>query len=131
MNVPPTLAPAVSTRAVRHNDVRARGHAGFLAFVAHRVSGIVLALFLPVHFFALSQALSDPLALDGFLEWTRRPAVKFAETMLVAALAVHLAGGVRLLFVEFVGWRAEWQKTAIALVAAAALACALLFALNA
>jgi len=49
----------------------------------------------------------------------------------VLALAVHLAGGVRLLFVEFVGWRAEWQKTAIAVVAGASLACALLFALNA
>ena len=116
---------------MRRNDVRARGHAGFWAFVAHRASGFVLALFLPVHFFVLSQALSDPAALDGFFEWTRRPAVKFAETMLVAALAVHLAGGVRLLFVEFVGWRAEWQKTAIALAAAVSLACALLFALNA
>jgi fumarate reductase subunit D len=131
MSVPPTPGAARSTREVRRNDFRARGHAGFAAFVVHRVSGIVLALFLPVHFFALSQALSDPRALDGFLEWTRRPAVKFAETMLVLALAVHLAGGVRLLFVEFVGWRAEWQKTAIALVAAASLACALLFALNA
>ena len=46
------------------------------------------------------------------------------------ALAAHLAGGVRLLFIEFVGWRADWQKTAIALAAAAALAYALLFALN-
>ena len=118
-------------RAIRRNDVRARGHAGFWAFVAHRVSGIVLALFLPVHFFVLSQALSRPAALDGFLEWTRQPAVKLAETLLVLALAVHLAGGVRLLFVEFVGWRAEWQKTAIAVAAAASLACALLFALNA
>ena len=125
------MSTTVSSRAMRRNDLRTRGHAGFWAFVVHRVSGIVLALFLPVHFFALSQALSDPRALDGFLEWTRRPAVKFGETMLVLALAVHLAGGVRLLFVEFVGWRAEWQKTAIAVVAGASLACALLFALNA
>jgi len=95
-----TVSPA---RAVRRNDVRARGHAGFWAFVVHRVSGVVLALFLPVHFVALSQALSRPVALDRFLEWTRQPAVKFAETMLVLALAAHLAGGVRLLFVEFVG----------------------------
>ena len=125
------MSTTVSSRAMRRNDLRTRGHAGFWAFVVHRVSGIVLALFLPVHFFALSQALSDPSALDGFLEWTRRPAVKFSETMLVLALAVHLAGGVRLLFVEFVGWRAEWQKTVIALVAAVSFACALLFALNA
>ena len=123
--------PLPAERAMRRNDLRARGHAGFWAFVAHRVSGIVLALFLPVHFFVLSQALSRPAALDGFLEWTREPAVKVAETLLVLALAGHFAGGVRLLLVEFVGWRADWQKTAIALVAAAGLACALLFALSA
>ena len=118
------------TDNMHRNDVRARGHAGFWAFVVHRISGIVLTVFLPVHFFVLSQALARPAALDGFLGWTRQPAVKFAETILVLALAAHLAGGVRLLLVEFIGWRADWQKTAIALAGAAAVAYALLFALN-
>jgi succinate dehydrogenase/fumarate reductase cytochrome b subunit len=48
----------------------------------------------------------------------------------VLALAVHLAGGVRLLFVEFVGWRAEWQKSAIAIAAAVSVAFAVLFAIS-
>jgi len=113
---------------VRRNDFRARGHAAYWAFVVHRVSGIVLTLFLPVHFFVLSQALARPAALDRFLNWTQQPAVKVSETLLVLALAAHLAGGVRLLFVEFVGWRAEWQKSALAIAAALSLACALLFA---
>jgi fumarate reductase subunit D len=112
----------------RRNDFRARGHAAYWAFVVHRVSGIVLTLFLPVHFFVLSQALARPAALDRFLNWTQQPAVKVSETLLVLALAAHLAGGVRLLFVEFVGWRAEWQKSALAIAAALSLACALLFA---
>ena len=115
---------------MRRNDARARGHPAYWAFVVHRISGLVLTLFLPVHFFALSQALARPAALDDFLAWTRQPVVKFAETVLVLALAAHLAGGVRLLFVEFVGWRAEWQKTALAAAGAAAIAYALLFALN-
>jgi len=118
-------------RRARRNDARARAHPAYWAFVAHRVSGIALALFLPVHFFVLSQALSRPAALDDFLAWTRRPSVKLAETLLVLALAVHLAGGVRLLFVEFAGWRADGQKTAIAVAFAAAIAYALLFALAA
>jgi len=116
--------------AIQRNDARSRGHPAFWAFVVHRVSGIVLALFLPLHFFTLSQALARPASLDRFLEWTRQPAVKFSETLLVLALAVHLAGGVRLLFIEFVAWRADWQKTTIALAGAAAVAYALLFALN-
>ena len=124
------MTSAASTRTTRRSDARSRGHPGFWAFVVHRVSGIVLALFLPAHFYVLSQALARPEALDAFLDWTRQPAVKLAETLLVLALAAHLAGGVRLLLIEFVGWRAEWQKTALAVAAAAALAYALLFALN-
>src|SRR5579864_946353 len=122
--------PFSSSSEILRNDARARGHPAFWAFIVHRVSGIVLALFLPVHFFTLSQALARPAALDRFLEWTRQPTVKLTETLLVLALAAHLAGGVRLLFIEFVGWRADWQKTAIALAGAAAVAFALLFALN-
>ena len=124
------MTSAASIRTTRRNDARSRAHPAFWAFVVHRVSGIVLALFLPVHFFTLSQALARPATLDAFLAWTREPAVRLAETLLVLALAAHLAGGVRLLLIEFVGWRADWQKSAIACAAAAALAYALLFALN-
>jgi fumarate reductase subunit D len=119
-----------TSRTFRRNDFRARGHAAYWAFVMHRVSGLVLALFLPVHFFVLSQALARPAALDRFLNWTQLPAVRWSETLLVLALAVHLAGGVRLLFVEFVGWRAEWQKSAIAIAAAVSVAFAVLFAIS-
>jgi fumarate reductase subunit D len=119
-----------ASRDVHGNDFRARAHAAWWAFLVHRISGLALALFLPVHFFVLSQALSRPAQLNDFLAWTRAPGVKLAETLLVLALAAHLAGGVRLLLVEFVGWRAQWQKTALAIAGAVALACALLFALN-
>jgi fumarate reductase subunit D len=113
--------------AVRHNDVRARGHPAYWAFVVHRVSGLLLTLFLPLHFFALSQAL-DPAQFDRFIAWTRQPAVKATEIAIVVALAAHLAGGLRLLLVEFVGWRADFQKSALALAAAFALAVGLVLA---
>lgn len=112
-------------------SLRARAHPAWWAFVVHRLSGVALALFLPLHFWVLGSALQGAPVLDAFLSWTRQPLVKFAETLLVLALAVHLGGGLRLLFVEFVGWRADAQKTAVAAAAAFALAAALLFALNA
>ena len=114
----------------RRNDYRGRGHAGYLAFVAHRVSGLALALFLPLHFWALGTALAGSASLDAFLAWTSHPLVKVAETLLVLCLATHLGCGVRLLFVEFVGWRAEPQKSLLAVASGAAIAVALLFALN-
>ncbi|HVO89059.1 MAG TPA: succinate dehydrogenase [Casimicrobiaceae bacterium] len=116
--------------AARRNDVRAREHPAYWAFVVMRLSGLALAAFLPVHFWALSHALGGVGSLEGFLAWTRQPWVKIGETALVLALAAHLAAGVRLLFVEFVGWRAETQKSAIAIAGAVAIALALLFALN-
>ena len=112
------------------NDRRARGHAGYGAFVVHRVSGLALALFLSFHFWALGSALGGASGMDVFLSWTRQPLVKVGETLLVLALAAHLAGGLRLLFVEFVGWRANAQKTLVATAAGVAIGCALLFALN-
>jgi len=45
-------------------------------------------------------------------------------------LAVHLTGGVRLLLVEFVGWRRESQSMLLAVAGGAAMCCALAFALN-
>jgi fumarate reductase subunit D len=104
-------------------------HPSYAAFLIHRLSGLALALFLPLHFWALGQAIKGDAALDGFLRWADQPLVKFAELGLVVLLAVHLAGGLRLLVLEFFGW-SPWQKSAIAVSLAFAIAAGLLFLLN-
>lgn len=108
---------------------RARTHPNYLAFVLHRVSGLSLAVFLPLHFWALGQALRGEAALDTFLRWTDHPLLKASEVVLVGLLAVHLAGGLRILALELLPWR-NWQKGAVALAAGAGGAVALLFLLN-
>jgi fumarate reductase subunit D len=107
---------------------RARKHPSYWAFFVHRTSGLLLALFLPVHFWALSQVVRDA-AFDAFLAWTEHPLVKAAETLLVVLLAAHLTGGVRLLAVEFLPWQ-DWQKTWVALAAGLSVVVGLLFLLN-
>ena len=111
------------------NDYRARNHSAYWAFIAHRVSGLLLALFLPFHFWALGQALQGEARLDGFLRWTEQPLVKFAETALVLLLATHMAGGVRLLMLEFLAWR-DWHKSLLAVAAGVSVAAGLAFLLN-
>jgi fumarate reductase subunit D len=90
----------------------------------HRVSGIALAVFLPVHFWALGHALQ----LDSFLAWTERPLVKLGEWAIVLALAAHLGGGLRVLALEFLPWL-DWQKSLAAAAAAMTIAVGLAFAL--
>jgi fumarate reductase subunit D len=113
---------------MRHNDRRARAHASWWAFWLHRVSGLLLAVFLPLHLLALGQALHGAAALDGFLRLTENPLVKAAEWGLVSLLALHLAGGVRLLLIEFgpaSGLRKDWIAGGIGFTFAAGLAFAL------
>ena len=111
------------------NDFRARNHPAYWAFIVHRLSGVLLTLFLPAHFWALGQALRSSAELDGFLRWTEQPLVKFAEIGLVLLLAAHMAGGMRLLMLEFLPWR-DWQKSLLAAAAGVSLALGLAFALN-
>ena len=106
-----------------------RRHPGYRAFLIHRLSGLGLALFLPLHFLTMGLALRRD-ALDGVLAWTENPLVKAAEAVLVILLTVHLAGGVRVLALEFLPWR-DRQKTYISIGFAIALLAGLLFLLNA
>ena len=110
-------------------DLRPRSHPTYLAFVVHRVSGLLLALFLPVHFWVLGSAIQGAARLDGFLRWTENPIAKAAETILVVLLAAHLAGGLRVLALEFLGWRSR-QKDMVAASAGIALLVGLVFLLN-
>ncbi|MFO1330066.1 MAG: succinate dehydrogenase, cytochrome b556 subunit [Rubrivivax sp.] len=113
---------------MRRNDHRAHQHPAWWAFWLHRVSGLLLALFLPLHFLALAQALQGAGGLDRFLAYTEQPLVKVAEWGLVVLLALHAAGGTRLLLIEF-GPPTGLRKNGIAAAVGFALAAGLAFAL--
>jgi fumarate reductase subunit D len=111
------------------NDFRARSHPAYWAFIVHRVSGVALALFLPLHFWALAQALHGEARLDAFLRWTEQPLVKIGEVALVVLLAAHMAGGVRLLVIELLPWR-DWHKSLLAAATLVTVTAGLAFLLN-
>ena len=107
-----------------------RGQPLWIAFLLHRISGLLLAIFLPFHFFLLGLALEQSETMDGLLRWSDYPLVKIAEFGLVFLLAVHMFGGLRLLALEFLPWSPR-QKTYAALAVAASLFVACVFLLNA
>ncbi|MFL6676132.1 MAG: succinate dehydrogenase, cytochrome b556 subunit [Massilia sp.] len=112
----------------RTNDYRARNHPAYWAFLVNRVAGLALTLFLPVHFWALGKAIEGEAALDSFLRFTDQPLFKFGEWVMVLLLAAHMAGGVRLLLIEFGPWsglRKNWIAVGAGFAAATSMAFAL------
>lgn len=96
---------------------RQSGHRGSVLHIAamtHRLSGLALALFLPLHFLALGLAIDGEARLDRFLIWSEQPLVKLAETGLVFLLTVHLLGGLRILVIENLAWRPGQKALAFA-----------------
>ena len=87
-----------------------RRHAGFIAFFVHRLSGVLLALFLPLHFLALGLALEGAESLDAFLAFSELPWVKVSEWGLVVLLSVHLLFGLRVMVLEFLPWRGSRKR---------------------
>jgi fumarate reductase subunit D len=101
----------------------------FIAAMLHRLSGLALAVFLPLHFLALGSALRGADALDSFLAATETSLAKIAETGIVVALALHLTLGLRVLAIEFLPLR-ESTRIVLSLCFAAIFAVGLAFVLN-
>jgi len=94
---------------------RDRAHPLWYAYILHRVSGLLLALFLPAHFLMLSLAVNEA-AFDAALAWSAHPLAKIAEFGLVFLLAAHLFGGLRLLALEFLPWSPRHKTLAAGVV---------------
>ena len=103
-----------------------RRHALWYAYMLHRISGLLLALFLPVHFLMLSLAL-EPERMDAALAWTDNTLVKIAEFGLVFLLAAHFFGGLRLLVLEFLPWSDNHKTLAAGAVAVSAFVAGVFF----
>jgi fumarate reductase subunit D len=104
-----------------------QNHVGFWAALAHRLSGVALAVFLPLHFLTLGLALQSEARLDATLRWFEQPWLRAGEWALVCMLTLHLVLGLRVLALEFVSWR-NGRKGWIGLAALAAALAGVAFA---
>jgi fumarate reductase subunit D len=102
----------------------------WIAALVHRLSGLALAIFLPLHFLTLGLAIRGEANLDHFLRWSDAPLVKLAEGGLVFLLLVHMLGGLRLLVIENLDWR-DGQKQLATLAAAVSAVIAFIFLVRA
>ena len=75
-----------------------------------------------------SDAIVGEASLNSFIAVTNHPLFKFGEWGLVTLLAAHMAGGIRLLLIEFGRWNGL-RKNLIALTAGFAAMTGMAFAL--
>jgi len=75
---------------------------GFEAYVwaAHRITGLLLLIFIIFHLFTLSSILRGEVAYDRILSFMESPVVKVGEIMLLWVVLFHSLNGFRLILLN-------------------------------
>ncbi len=78
-----------------------RGREGMWSWVAHRVTGVLIFVFLLVHVLDTSLVRVSPEAYDVVIESYKNPIVGLGEAGLVGAVLFHSLNGLRVMAVDF------------------------------
>jgi succinate dehydrogenase / fumarate reductase cytochrome b subunit len=95
-----TLRVPTETR-VSPAKVVYRGKSGQWAFVGHRISGVLVFLFLLLHIVDVSLINSDPVLYDEVHELYGNVLLRLFEVGLLFALLFHSLNGLRIVLVDF------------------------------
>ncbi|SDQ12000.1 succinate dehydrogenase, cytochrome b556 subunit [Quadrisphaera sp. DSM 44207] len=97
----PTL-PAIPTVSGRTGTLY-RGREGMWSWVGHRITGVLIFVFLLVHVLDTALVRVSPEAYNAIMASYKNPVVGLGEAGLVAAVLFHALNGVRVVLVDF--WR--------------------------
>ncbi|MCI9889574.1 succinate dehydrogenase, cytochrome b556 subunit [Micrococcales bacterium 31B] len=81
-----------------------RGKEGMWSWVAHRVTGLLIFLFLLVHVVDTAVVRVSPEMYNSVIELYHHPIMGLGEAGLVAAVVFHAFNGIRIILVDF------WSK---------------------
>lgn len=81
-----------------------RGREGMWSWVAHRITGVAVYLFLLVHVLDTALVRVDANLYDAVIASYKTPIINLLEVGLVAAVLFHALNGVRVILVDF------WSK---------------------
>lgn len=95
----------------RNRDMRvARYRVGAWAFILHRISGVVIALYGITHVLVISTALRGEDGFNRLMEAFQKPWVLALEMALIAAILFHMLNGLRIVLFDLgVGIRRQKQ----------------------
>lgn len=109
------LKPLVLT--VREG-LRYHGGENHLMWIAHRVSGLGVLLFLVLHIFGMSMAFFNPPLHEAMLELYKTPVFALGELALAACLIYHAINGTRIALFELKPelWLQQKKATRLSLI---------------
>ena len=84
-----------------------RGREGMWSWVGHRITGVLIFVFLLVHVLDTSLVRVSPEAYNVVIETYKNPIVGIGEAGLVAAVLFHALNGIRIMLVDF------WKRGAL------------------
>lgn len=112
--------PAESAASQDSRFQRYRIRTGMFAWMAHRLSGVALVVYLVVHVWGL-RALTSRAEFNELIAKYHAPIFKIGEFLLLAAVVYHALNGLRIVLIDFLGWspnqkRLFWSLGAVAAV---------------
>ena len=87
-----------------------RGREGMWSWVAHRITGVAVYLFLLVHVLDTALVRVDANVYDAVIASYKTPIVNLLEVGLVAAVLFHALNGIRVILVDFWSKGPRYQK---------------------
>lgn len=87
-----------------------RGNEGMWSWVAQRITGVAVFLFLLVHVTDTALVRVSPQAYNSALELYKTPIVNLMEVGLVGAVLYHALNGVRIILIDFWSKGPKYQK---------------------
>ena len=87
-----------------------RGREGMWSWVAHRITGVAVYLFLLVHVLDTAVVRVDADLYDAIIASYKTPIVNVMEVGLVAMVLYHAFNGIRIVLVDFWSKGPRYQK---------------------
>lgn len=87
-----------------------RGREGMWSWVAHRITGVLIFIFLLVHVLDTSLVRVSPEAYNVVIESYKNPIVGLGEAGLVGAVLFHALNGLRVMAVDFWSRGTRYQR---------------------
>lgn len=68
--------------------------------ICHRISGVLLFLFVPLAIYLLSASIASPQSFQALKLWLHNPGIGFLIWMMLSATSFHLFAGIRHLLMD-------------------------------